>query len=138
MNALILATFSVFTFQALAAGDAGYDCIGKNSVTNESVALELRFADPTPEFGYASKTVTIKKVGAIALDQPVILQMVNASKRNECQKTEDGQIYMSGGIDMTPTREGDLADFTIDFKSYCGDRNSKQNFDVKAYCIFQH
>jgi|GEM_PF-3528125 len=139
MTALFLATISTLTLNAFAGtvGASGYDCVGKNSVTKDSVVLELLFSNSAPEVGYANQTVTIKKVGAQVLDQPIVLQMFEATKRNECQKNQSGQTYMSGGIDLTPTKEGELADFTISFKSYCGDRDSKLNFDVKAYCVYQ-
>lgn len=137
MKALLLATISTLSLNASAISDSGYDCVGKNSVTNESVALELKFANLTPEVGYTSQTVTIKKVGGVALDKPVILQMFNASKRNECQHNSMGETYMSGGVDLTPISDHSVADFTISFKSYCGDRDSKLNFDVKAYCVYQ-
>jgi hypothetical protein len=134
-KSIVLGVMAVSSVNAFAAGAVAYSCIGKNAVTGEAVVMELLFSDSAPGAGYTNESVTITKSGGIELKKAIVLQMYDANTKNECQKNSQGEINMSGDLNMEPTKQGDIADYTIAFKSLCG---KDKSFDLKAYCLFQY
>jgi hypothetical protein len=133
--AIILVGFTVCMQNAFGAPATSYSCVGKNKATGSAVVFDLLFADSAPGAGYTNQSITITKHGSY-LDKPIILQMYGATKKNECQKNGDDEIYLSpGNFDMRFDQQSSMNAQIVIFKSACG---GQDKFDVKAYCLFDY
>jgi hypothetical protein len=137
MKNVILVLVMIAANSAFAAAAASYTCVGKNKAKqNESVSFDLLFADSAPGAGYTNQSITITKEGSFPLQKAVVLQMYDATAKNECKVTSQGEINLSGKhFSMEPTKEGSLADYEVTFKISCA--NGPQ-YDVVAGCVFDY
>ncbi|MBS1968867.1 MAG: hypothetical protein JSU04_01080 [Bdellovibrionales bacterium] len=134
MKHFIFAATLLVSSYSFAGAAVLYNCAGVDNVGGESVVFELAFSDSAPGVGYTNQAVTVEKMGSDVPQKKIVFQMFEATKKNECSRNEQDEIYLAGGFDMIPTANGNLAAYQVNVKSNCADAK----VDIKAYCFFQY
>ena len=125
-----------FIGQASANGAVSYLCTGKNALDRHAVQFELMFSDYARGEGYTNESISISRIGWESLEKPYVLQIRGGDAKNDCKVNDLNEIYINHeNFNMLPTEEGNAAAYKITFISKCG---GSRNFDVTAYCFFEH
>lgn len=137
MKGFILIAALLVSAHAMAADPAaaaGYNCLGKDSISDQVVAFDVVFADSAPGHGYTNQSITINKIGAGTLDVPIIYQMYGANRKNHCKANEVGEIYVANddAVDMSSSEKPTVGEQIISIKVACGE----QNLNVTGVCFF--
>lgn len=132
---LALCMFAMIGSEALAAPAMLYTCVGKDKKTEAAVSFDVIFADYARGEGYTNQAITILRRGYETLENPIVLQMYQATQKNECQRNYANEIFLLGEhFEMIPTAEGELAPYKMIVKSACADAE----LDLEGYCFFQN
>lgn len=131
MKSVIFALLLLATTQSFASGAVMYNCLGKDVLSNENIVFTLLFGSHSNQTGYTDQSITITQKGWEQYENPIVLQMYKATKKNNCTKNQDGEIHLKTDFKMDPASEADIADFIVTFKSDC----PELKLDVKSYCI---
>ncbi len=124
---------SLTAASAHAAPAVSYSCIGKNKVTDQSLAFTVTFSEWAPDTSYTYQAVEITREAWEDLETPKVLRLTDSSTE-ACKAHPESGINFPFPFSMDLTKEGEIADFVVTFKGDCG---KGSNYDVRALCVDQ-